>query len=66
MKKSTWRQCGSKKRYRDEHEAGIHKKMYERERGTKLDYYWCGYCKGYHLTSSEVVLAFTYYHQESV
>ena len=66
MKKSTWRQCGSKKRYRDEHEVGLRKKMCERERGIKLDYYWCGNCKGYHLTSREAIIEFTYFFQESV
>ena len=52
-----WRQCRSKNRYRDEHTANYYRKKCERERGTKLDYYWCGHCKGYHLTSSEFVFA---------
>jgi hypothetical protein len=30
--------------------------MFERERGTKLDYYWCNYCNGFHLTSKESFL----------
>ena len=30
-----------------------YKKMYERQRGRKLDYYWCSKCNGYHLTSEE-------------
>ncbi len=47
-----WRQCGRKKRYRDEHTANQYRKLFERERGKKLDYYWCCYCRGYHLTSS--------------
>ncbi len=29
------------------------RKIFEEERGKKLDYYWCRYCKGYHLTISE-------------
>ena len=53
MKKSIWKQCKSKNRYRNEHEVNQYRKMYERERGKKLDYYWCVYCKGYHLTSAE-------------
>ena len=51
MKKSIWRQCTSKKRYKDEHTANHYRKMYQRERGKQLDYYWCAYCNGYHLTS---------------
>ncbi len=46
-----WRQCGRKKRYRDEHTVNLFRKMFEKERGTKLDYYWCNYCNGFHLTS---------------
>ena len=53
MCKKKWKQCGRKKRYRDEHSANHYRKMFEKMRGKKLDYYWCGYCKGYHLTSSE-------------
>ena len=53
MKKSIWRQCTSKKRYGDEHKSNHYRKMFERQRGKKLDYYWCVYCKGYHLTSRE-------------
>lgn len=48
-----WKQCKSKKRYKDEHAANKYRKIFESERGTKLDYYWCCYCNGYHLTSSE-------------
>lgn len=48
-----WRQCGRKKRYRDEHTVNKYRKMFEKERGKKLDYYWCEYCNGFHLTSSE-------------
>ncbi len=51
MTYSVWRQCGSKKRYRDEHTVNIYRKMFEKERGKKLDYYWCNYCNGFHLTS---------------
>jgi len=46
-----WTQCKSKSRYRDEHLANIYRKKYEKERGKKLDYYWCHYCNGFHLTS---------------
>ena len=52
MGKKEWKQCGRKKRYRDEHEANRYRKIFEQERGKKLDYYWCTYCKGFHLTSS--------------
>ncbi len=51
MTYSVWRQCGRKRRYRDEHTANMYRKMFERERGKKLDYYWCNYCNGFHLTS---------------
>ena len=27
-------------------------KIREQMRGKKLDYYWCGFCKGFHLTSN--------------
>lgn len=53
MEKSIWRQCKRKNRYRDEHTANYYKRKYEQERGKKLDYYWCGYCNGFHLTSVE-------------
>ncbi len=56
MKKGTWRSCGSKNRYRDEHTVNHYRKMFEKERGVKLDYYWCPYCKGFHLTSREYVV----------
>ena len=48
-----WRQCKSKHRYKDEHTANQFRKKCERERGVKLDYYWCGHCGGFHLTSRE-------------
>ena len=51
MKKSIWKQCTSKKRYKDEHTANAYRKICERSRGKKLDYYWCVYCSGFHLTS---------------
>ena len=53
MSKKVWLTCGSKHRYRDEHTANLSRKKYEKERGQKLDYYWCPYCKGFHLTSEE-------------
>lgn len=55
MENSIWKQCKSKKRYRDEHFANYYRRIFEQERGVKLDYYWCPYCKGFHLTSSEFV-----------
>ena len=51
--KRNWNQCRKKKRYRDEHTVNIYRKKFEEARGTKLDYYWCAYCNGYHLTSEE-------------
>ena len=55
MKKSIWRQCTGKRRYRDEHTVNYYRRVCERERGKKLDYYWCKYCNGFHLTSKEFV-----------
>lgn len=54
MKKSFWKQCGRKNRYRDEHIANYYRRLYEKERGKKLDYYWCPHCNGFHLTSIEL------------
>ncbi len=54
MKRNLWRQCKSKNRYRDEHTVNCYRRMYERERGKKLDYYWCANCNGFHLTSTEM------------
>ena len=51
MNKRTWNQCRKKNRYRDEHTANLFRKKCEAERGVKLDYYWCAYCNGFHLTS---------------
>lgn len=51
MSKDAWKQCGSKNRYRDEHMANHYRKLFEKQRGKKLDYYWCKYCNSYHLTS---------------
>lgn len=48
---SIWKQCKSKYRYKDEHEAYAHARKYSIERGTELDYYPCPYCNGWHLTS---------------
>lgn len=56
MDKSIWRQCKRKNRYRDEHTANYYRRIYERERGKKLDYYWCPYCNGFHLTSVEICI----------
>lgn len=52
MGKSIWHQCKSKNRYRDEHTANYYRRMYEMQREIKLEYYWCSYCNGFHLTSS--------------
>lgn len=60
MKKSIWKQCKSKNRYRNEHEVNQYRKMYEEKRGKELDYYWCVYCKGYHLTSAESFMSKNY------
>ena len=54
MGKSIWRQCKRKNRYRDEHAANYYRRKFEQERGKKLDYYWCPYCNGFHLTSAEI------------
>lgn len=51
-----WRECKRKHRYRDEHSANHYRKICERERGKKLDYYWCPHCNGFHLTSSISVM----------
>ena len=66
MTKSYWNQCGRKNRYRDEHTANYYKKKFEKERGQKLDYYWCGHCKGYHLTSEEFRTEFYKYGNDVV
>ena len=51
--KIEWRQCKRKNRYRDMHAVNQYKKMCERSRGKKRDFYWCDICNGYHLTSLE-------------
>lgn len=53
-KNSLYRQCGSKKRYRDEKDARKILRKCEKERGQKLDYYYCSYCSGWHLTHKDV------------
>lgn len=57
MKKRIWRQCKRKHRYRDEHSANYYRRVCERQRGIKLDYYWCCYCNGFHLTSADLAPA---------
>ena len=52
MSRDIWYQCGRKNRYRDEHTANHYRKLFEKQRGKKLDYYWCTYCNGFHLTSA--------------
>ena len=54
LDKSIWKQCKRKNRYRDEHTANLYRRKFEQERGKKLDYYWCPYCNGFHLTSAEI------------
>lgn len=51
-----WSSCASKKRYRDEHTANLLRRKYEQLRGKKLDYYWCPYCRGFHLTSAKFIV----------
>ena len=51
FKRNLWSQCKCKKRYKDEHMVNHYRKIFEKERDTKLDYYYCSYCHGYHLTS---------------
>ena len=63
-KNRTWKSCGSKRRYRDEHTANQYRKKYELQRGVKLDYYYCQNCKGYHLTSTPVNYARYGYDEE--
>lgn len=53
MPKKVWMQCGRKRRYRYKHTINQYRKLFEKARGKKLDYYWCVYCNGYRLTSSE-------------
>ena len=53
MSRKQWNQCGRKNRYRDEHQVNLFRRKFEKERGQKLDYYWCKYCNGFHLTSME-------------
>ena len=50
-----FRQCKSKKRYRDEKQARAVMKRRSREVGY-LDYYYCVYCNGWHLTSKEPMM----------
>ena len=47
---SIWRQCKKKRRYRDENEVRKMMKIRQNASGQRLDYYFCEYCKGYHLT----------------
>ena len=54
MAMNIWRTCKSKKRYRDEHNANIFRRKHEIQYGMRLDYYWCPYCNGFHLTSKGV------------
>lgn len=43
--------CKRKSRYPNEHIALKYASKLERERGVKLEVYFCGKCKGWHLTS---------------
>lgn len=49
-KNKKWRQCEKKKRYRDESEVRAVMRKRMKEADVKLDFYYCTYCKGYHLT----------------
>ncbi len=64
MSKSIWKQCKKKNRYRDEHAANYYRKIFEKKRGKQLDYYWCSYCRGFHLTSG--VFLYTGYEIENL
>ena len=56
MSNNEWRMCRKKHRYRDEHAANYYRRIFEQERGKKLDYYWCPQCNGFHLTSREYII----------
>lgn len=43
--------CGSKTRYKDEHAARQAVKRCRENFDKEYDFYYCGRCKGYHLTS---------------
>lgn len=43
--------CRTKKRYRNEHEVRRIIKLCEKSRNKRLDFYYCQYCNGYHITS---------------
>lgn len=55
MDRKKWEMCGRKKRYKDEHMANYYRRKFQSDRAVVLDYYWCPYCHGYHLTSEEFV-----------
>lgn len=44
--------CRKKVRYRTEGEVSKARHKCERTRGVKLEYYFCPYCEGFHLTSN--------------
>lgn len=46
-----WRSCGKKKRYRDENAVREAIRRVHKKREVYLDYYYCEYCKGWHMTS---------------
>ena len=52
MSYSVWKQCKSKRRYRDEHTVNFYRKKCQRARGQELAYYLCPICNGFHLTSN--------------
>lgn len=49
MKKTHYKDCRSKIRFRDEYEAQKHAKKFDKN----LRVYWCAICEGYHLTSRQ-------------
>lgn len=50
-KRSLYQSCKRKVRYRDTAEVLKALRKCKQKRGDELDYYYCDYCHGYHLTS---------------
>lgn len=46
-----WHTCKRKRRYKDIHAAERGVRDCLRNYGVEYDYYFCSYCRGYHLTS---------------
>ncbi len=53
MKKRETRMCSRKKRFRNIAEAKRSRRNILINTGSRLRYYRCEYCKGYHLSSKE-------------